>query len=125
MSKTFTIETTVSYLDLWEAIWGSDGTGITYWCDRLRKPNNQGIDLWTKTEDGNLVGNPQNFKLHDYQEEKWHTVTLEDLAKGYRLALEHKSTHCGHYSVTDLDEADACTGDIILQYAIFGEVVYG
>jgi hypothetical protein len=27
--------------------------------------------------------------------------------------------------VTDLDEADACTGDIILQYAIFGEVVYG
>lgn len=125
MSKTFTVETEVSYLDLWEAIWGSDGTGITYWCSTLRKPNGQGIDLWTRDAENNLVGNPQNFKLYEFEEEKWHTVTLEDLANGYRLAVKNHAHHCGSYPVADLEQADACTGDVILQYAIWGEVIYG
>lgn len=128
MSETFTITITkeVSYDDLWEAIWGSDGTGISYWCSKIRKLDGSGIDLWLKGEgEHDLVPNPQDFMLYDMEEEKWHTILLADLANAYRKAYEDKLRHCGTCDVADLDDPDACTGDILLQLAIFGEVVYG
>jgi hypothetical protein len=123
MSKSFTVTTTkeVSYDDLWEAIWGSDGTGITYWCSKIRKPDGSDIDLWLKGEgEYSLLPNPQDFKLYE-----WHTVTLDHLADAYRKAVEDKVRHCGTCEVADLDDADACTGDVLLQLAVFGEVIYG
>ena len=117
MSKTFTIETEVSYQELWDAIWGSDGSGMTYWCSHIRKADGGDIDLWG--------AEPVDFKVYDTEEEKWHTCTLEQLAEGYRKAVATKQSHCGHYSVADLEESDACTGDLIVQLAIFGEIVYG
>ena len=128
MSKTFTITITkeVSYDDLWEAIWGSDGTGMTYWCSKIRKPDGSDIDLWLKGEGQySLVPNPQDFKVYDHEEGKWHTITLEALADAYRKAYEGKLRHCGTCDVTDLEDADACTGDILVQLAAFGEVIYG
>ncbi len=128
MNKTFTVTVTkeVTYNELWEAIWGSDGTGITYWCSKIRNANGKSIDLWLKGErEYELVPNPQDFKLYEYEEDKWHLVTLEDLANAYRKAVEGKLRHCGTCEVADLDDADACTGDVLLQLAIFGEVVYG
>ena len=123
---TFTITKEVSYDDLWEAIWGSDGSGITYWCDKIRKPDGSDIDLWLKGDETySLKPNPQDFKLHDFEEDKWHLITLNALANAYRKAVEDKLHHCGSCEVADLEDADECTGDILLQLAIFGEVVYG
>lgn len=120
MSKTFTITREVSYDDLWSAIWGSEVSGG--WFDRVRTIDGKGISLWTQPD---FEPNPQDFKVYDFEEEKWHEVTLEALAEGYRKALANKATHCGHYTFDDLDDPDACWVDIILQYAIFGELVYG
>jgi hypothetical protein len=113
---TFTVSTEVSYQELWNALWGSDGSGMTHWCDKLRATNNHGIELYG--------AKPRAFKVHDYYEGKWYTVTLEDLARGYRLASEGKRTHCGSYPLTDLDSSDECVGDHIIQLAIFGELMY-
>jgi hypothetical protein len=122
---TFTISKEVSFVELWEAIWGSDGSGIVYWCSKIRKPDGSDIDLWVKGEDGRLVGNPQDFKVYDFEEEKWHTCSLEQLAKGYELAVNQNLRHCGGSITGDLDDADECSGDQIIQMAIFGELIYG
>lgn len=127
MSDTFTITTTkdFSYADVWEAIWGSDGSGITYWCDKIRKPNGEGIDLWLSNPNGFPIPNPQDFKVHDYEEGKWHTITLTDLAEAVRHADREHLTHCGSYAITDLENADECVGDVLIQLAIWKEIVYG
>lgn len=122
MSKTFTATRTVevSYDDLWSAVWGSE---VAYdWFSKVRQPDGKGIDLWTKPD---FDPNPQDFKVYDEYEEKWHEVTLEALANGYRLALQNNTHHCGGCEVADLEDPDACTGDIIIQLAIFGKVIYG
>lgn len=125
MNDTFTITKEVSYLDLWEMVWGSDGAGTTYWADKVRKLDGDDIDLWKTDENGNLVGNPQPFKIHDTEEGKWHNVFLSDLAIAYKLADEQNLTHCGRYAIVDFEEQDACNGDTLIQLAIFGEVIYG
>lgn len=122
---TFTITKEVSFVELWEAIWGSDGSGITYWVSHIRQPDGSDIDLWVKDANGRLVGNPQDFKVYDFEEEKWHTCSLAQLAKGYELAVSQNLRHCGGSITGDLDDADECSGDQIIQMAIFGELIYG
>lgn len=117
VTKEFTVE------ELWEAVFGCDGAGMVYWSPKIRKQNGHGIDLWKK-ENGELKANPQNFKVWDIYEEKWHFVTVEDLRLGFEKALAKGQTHCGSYPL-DIEDADACFGDMIIQYAIFGELVYG
>jgi hypothetical protein len=116
----YKIETTVDINELWEAVWGSDGIGMD-WCSAVRTIDKKGIKLWTD----DFEPNPQDFRVYDQYEEKWIDITLEQLVKGYQQALQEKATHCGDYLVANLDDPDACTGDILLQYAAFGELIYG
>lgn len=129
MENEFTVTRKVSYDALWDAVWGCDGAGMTYWSSMVRKPNGDDIDLYKYVSNPNggkdVVPNPQDFKVWDDYEERWHTVTLEDLADGYRIAHETNEMHCGNCRVDDLEDADGCTGDVIIQLAIWGEVVYG
>lgn len=122
MPETFTVTKEISYADLWEALFGSDGSGMTYWCDKIRQADGKGIDLYT---DKGTKPNPQDFKVHDYHEDQWHTVTLEDLAEAFRHAERENLTHCGSYAITDLEQADACNGDVLIQLAIWKDVIYG
>lgn len=48
---------------------------------------------------------------------------IEDLARGYKLAVENDFHHCG--SALSLDNQDFCSADAILQYAIYGDLIYG
>lgn len=123
MDKTFTVQTTVNFQDLWNAIWSSDGGGSTYWANQVRSTKNKdGVyEMPLKLYDGE----PRDFQIHDFEEGKWHTVTLDDLAEGYQIAVTQNLTHCGHHRVADLENGDACSGDLLLQLAIFKEIVYG
>jgi hypothetical protein len=123
------VETTVDVdmNDVWEKIWGSDGTGFVYWCDMVRDTDGGDFDAWniTRSEDGkfsNFDPNPHDFKVHDRETDEWHEVTLSQLAYAWVNMKQDGVTHCGGYS---LDDDDACVGDLVLQYTIFGEIVYG
>ena len=120
-NETFVVEIKkeISYADLWSAVWGSETTS---WFTSVRQADGKGIDLWTKPD---FEPNPQDFRLYDAEQDEWHSVTLADLARGYQLAYEQQTTHCGNCLVADLDDPDACSGDYILQLAIFGELIYG
>jgi hypothetical protein len=119
-----TITKEITKEELWEAVWGCDGTGLTYWADYIRKTNGKDLNLFKKDSEGIYQPNPQAFKIHDYQESRWHQVNLKDLARGFKLAKEAEQTHCGGHQL-DIEDADACFGDMVIQYAIFGKLVYG
>ena len=117
----------VDVVDLWEAVWGSDGSGILYWCDTVRDINGSSIALWRESPSGYIVGNPQDFMLREFDESQdeyhWHKITMGDLVDAYGKALAAGERHCG--VGLNVDDSDECFGDIVLQYACFGEMVYG
>jgi hypothetical protein len=53
------------------------------------------------------------------------TVTVEDLAKAYSQILRDNKHHCGEPVTTEIDEWDSCVSDYVLQYALFGKLIYG
>ncbi len=110
----------VNMHDLWNAIWGSDGAGITYWCSALRDIDGEELHLWTPEYEPN----PQPFCLYDSEEEEWHEISLVQLANAYAKALNSGVYHCRTYPL-DINDPDACFGDIVLQHAVFGEMIYG
>ena len=51
------------------------------------------------------------------------TLTLKTLVRAYLSLDESNATHCGGNHI--LYEPDACSGDTLLQQALFGEIIYG
>lgn len=51
------------------------------------------------------------------------TITIEDLAKAWSIALQENYHHCG--GAWNLEDTDACVSDGLLQIAFFGEIIYG
>lgn len=125
-SDKMTITKTVTFTvgELWEAVFGSDGAGMVYWSSEIRNENGEDIDLWIDDANGESVTNPQNFRVYEDEEEKWHDVSLEQLRVGFEKAMINNETHCGGHTL-DLEDPDACFGDIVIQYAVFGELIYG
>lgn len=65
----------------------------------------------------------KTVKFYDIEDEDdtendW-TLTLDKLLNGFKLNAQQRPED------SDLDNADATTADCIIQYAMFGEVVYG
>ena len=59
----------------------------------------------------------------DTPKAKAHRLTLKDLVSAYLSLGENDAVHCGGCHI--LYDPDACSGDRILQQAIFGEQIYG
>jgi hypothetical protein len=123
-SDKMTVGITFTVGELWEAVFGSDGAGMVHWSSEIRNENGEDIDLWIDDANGESVTNPQNFRVYEDEEEKWHDVSLEQLRVGFEKALMDNASHCGGYALK-LDDYDACFGDIVIQYAVFGELIYG
>jgi hypothetical protein len=122
MNVTVETQVDVNIKDVWEMMWGCDGAGFAYWVSKVRRLDDGSFSPWVLDEAGNLKPNPQNFIVYTEEDDDWHTITLEKIAKGYAQARAEGVTHC---SGCNIDDADACVEDIILQYAAFGEMVYG
>jgi hypothetical protein len=118
MANTIDITTTVT-VDL-DEVWGNVlGGGTEYWARYYTAENAEiGDGRWDT---------PATFRFAEFDERTgeattWHTVTPEDLARAFVRLKAEGWTHCGGHPVND---EDVCTGDAILQYATFGEFIYG
>lgn len=109
---------------VWEAVWGNDGQGFAYWVSAVRARDGADFHAHKNTDKdvSEWLPNPHDFKIYDSIEETWHEVSTYALAKAWVDARHAGLTHCGGCS---LDDPDACTEDIFLQYAVFGDVIYG
>jgi hypothetical protein len=72
-----------------------------------------------------MTPSPMNFTHlnKDDNGESETYLTLENLKDAYIKAITNGEKHCGES--LNLDDPDACFANIVLQYAIYGEVVFG
>lgn len=96
--------------------------GSDYWCGIERtniiemKP--KGIPYSTWIANALIEGEAVMFHDIEDEQEKF-TLTLDKLIKGIELNAQNRSWD------SDIHNGDASTADSILQYALFGELVYG
>ena len=60
----------------------------------------------------------------DYDKSIKKELNIDDLVRGYVLAIENGFHHCGGYKM-DWEDLDFCGSDTILQYAFYGKAIYG
>lgn len=109
--------------DVWERVWGNDGQGFSYWLGKARALDGGDLDYYLNRDApvDEWVLNPQDFRLWTDDGDE-HIVTLYALCKAFADLQAEGWTHCGNYP---LSEHDSCVEDAIVQYAVFGELVYG
>lgn len=98
---------------------------IGYWCvlanntadfQALRERQE---DLFTCEAVVTLLMNDLPVKFIDREDDTEYELTLEKLLEGIRLNNENRRWD------NDLDNMDADTVDCIIQYSLFGDVIYG
>lgn len=97
--------------------------GIGYWAclnntgeDWEKKPKGVPASTWATV----LLLEGKGVEFEDQEDgDKKHTLTLKKLLKGYGLNYKNRPHD------NDWENGDATTADCIIQYALFGEVVYG
>ena len=93
--------------------------GINYWCGKVEIHKNPANKDWASDVvawDGQLA----LWDVEDPNEVWW--LTREKLLKGVSKAMDHFE-----YATVEqmMDEHDATTADVIVQYALFDEIVFG
>ena len=102
--------------------------GICYWCDRVTVEG-QYLGKYASEQ----ISRGGTLKVHvtepfDEQDTEWYELDIEKFIQGFRLWLENSGDCYGAVSgdgKVDCGEIDAGCADAIIQYALFGEVVYG
>lgn len=101
--------------------------GICYWCDRVTVEG-QYLGKYASEQ----ISRGGTLKVHvtepfDEQDTEWYELDMEKFAQGFRLWLENGGDRYGAVSNGEVDtcEIDGEMADLIIQYALFGEVVYG
>ena len=93
--------------------------GITYWCDRIEVVGDYLGDYAS-----DQISRGGTLRLYVPDEKKWFELTLEKFVKGLEKVVGERSPDIVYEGKIDADEIDADDADAIIQYAIFGEIVY-
>lgn len=103
--------------------------GINYWCGEAEVIEEKRVAEWGHEQ----IARGGALVLHDVEDpdQTWE-LTLEKFLHGFKLWVESGMDQYGAVQgeaggaiVVDCGEIDAGCADEIVQYALFGEVVYG
>lgn len=114
------IAVTVTAQELWSTVLGS---GWEYAGDHWVASRFESGD-WDTVGKFRLSADARDIEGHD-SAYITKVITVEDMQAAYDFALAKGYRHCGGYSFADLDDADACWSDGILQIIIYGDIIYG
>lgn len=118
------MEIILSREDIDDIMCGALEGGITYWCNRAEV-----VGEYLGEYGSEQISRGGILKLHDMEAEKIYELTKEKFLKGVELWAKNP-VGCNCMEQIDgkirLDtcNADAIVCDAIIQYAIFGEVIY-
>jgi hypothetical protein len=120
---TANIEKPISEADIETIIVNGFEGGIGYWAGLINtgglwkgKPKGEPNSMWATK----LLTIGQGILLYDREEpESRFELTLEGLLRGIELNFKNRPWD------SNIDNGDAVTYDCIIQYALFGEIVYG
>lgn len=102
--------------------------GINYWCSEASVEGGKYLGEYASEQ----ISRGGTLLLYDFEEEAYRKLDLEKLLNGFKLWVESGGDQYGAVQgeaggaiVVDCGEIDAGCADEIVQYALFGEVVYG
>lgn len=97
--------------------------GINYWCDEAAVEGGEYLGKYASDQ----ISRGGTLLLHDTDEDAYRKLDLEKFLKGFKLWLENSGDQYGAVQGYEVDccNIDAGCADEIVQYALFGEVVYG
>lgn len=98
--------------------------GITYWCNKAEV-----IGGYLGEYASDQISRGGKLKLYDYEAETTYELTIENLIAGIKVLIEDDSIEVNltkRENCFELDEdyLDSTLSDLIIQYAVFGELVY-
>lgn len=94
--------------------------GITYWCN-----NAEVVGEYLGEYASEQISRGGVLKLHDSEEDKTYELTLDKFLDGLAKVISERGLDVLYEGKVDASSIDAEDADAIIQYAIFGEVVYG
>ncbi len=94
--------------------------GITYWCD-----NAEVVGDYLGEYASEQISRGGTLKLHDSEEDETYELTLDKFLAGLATVVGERGLDVIYQGKIDPSNIDAEDADAIIQYAIFGEVVYG
>lgn len=119
------IRVVVNDEDIDDIMAGALEGGINYWCDEAKVIGNYLGEYASEqiSRDGQL-------KLHDFEEEEDYILDKEKFLKGLKMYLENPHPYnileeIDNGFMVDVCNADATVCDMIVQYALFDDVIYG
>ena len=97
--------------------------GISYWCGEAEVVGGEYHGEWASDE----ISRGGELRLYDAESDDVWTLNLEKFLKGFQMWVE------GGYAKDALEEngkidtgmIDAIAADLIVQFAVFGEIVFG
>lgn len=116
----------VTQEDIDDIVCGALEGGINYWCYRAEVVEDKYFGEYASEQ----ISRGGSLNLYDSEEDAVHLLTKENFMEGLRKYLQNPHP----YDITegtkeglkiDTCQADATVCDMIIQYAIFGDVIYG
>ena len=111
--------------DIDDIIVGALEGGINYWCDKVKV-----VDDYLGEYASEQISRGGQLLFHDSEEDKNYTLDKKRFLKGLRMYLEKPHPYdileeIDNKLQTDTCNADATVCDMIIQYALFDDVIYG
>jgi hypothetical protein len=109
-------EITVDKEELWQSIFGSAYESFEWWLGERFK---QGASWEVIGEVTLTAWNPEDETKEitkSFKPDEIFEAWVKSVAEGYG--------HCGS-TMLEIDDADACFGDVVLQVAMYGKLVWG
>lgn len=95
---------------------------ISYWCDAARV-----MDKYLGEYASEQISRGGSLALHDMEESKYYVLTLDKFVRGFKKWVEDGYDRYGAVNGSEVDcgEIDGDMADLIIQLALFGDVIYG
>ena len=94
--------------------------GITNWCDDAEV-----VGDYLGEYASEQISRGGTLRLHDSEEDETYELTLDKFLVGLAKVVGERGLDVLYEGKVDASNIDAEDADAIIQYAIFGEVVYG
>lgn len=113
MKKLFEVKCSIEEKDV-ESLLYSAADGSSYWCSN---------ELNYESPVKGVVSGKKGTDMYDHEGERNYTLTLAHIKRGIaKLAKSKEYAH--HWSDILRGDTDQTTGDVFLQFCLFGKVKY-
>lgn len=119
------LEVIVTQEDIDDIMAGALGGGINYWCGKAEVAGDY-LGEYASEQ----ISRGGQLLLHDFEEDKTYTLDKEKFLKGLKMYFEKPHPYdileeIDNKLRVDTCNADATVCDMIIQYALFDDVIYG